>query len=414
MHRWKRYLVVAAASLIGFGAACDSGSSDKKDDKTKKSAEAESPEKGDKEKAGDKAKSAESGGEVPFEATGPVAKVNGTEIGAAEYNELVQKMFGNSRRPLPKQLADRFKGRTLDQIVDKHLIQNAIDEAGVEVSDEELKAEIEQIKERFPEGKNLESLLKMRNMTKEEFEEQVQESLAVKKLLQKNKGIEVTEEDAQKYYDENPSKFEQPEKVKASHILIKTKKGASEEEVEKARKKAEKLAKKARKEGTDFAKLAKEKSEGPSARKGGDLGYFSKERMVPEFSKKAFSMKDGEISDPVKTRFGFHVIKRTGHKEAKTETFADAKSGIVSQLESQKMRKAMKGWVKELRDGADVKKMPENIEINEEATAKGGMPGMGGGGGGAMKQKIRQQLQKKMQQRKQQQQNQGASGDESK
>jgi peptidyl-prolyl cis-trans isomerase C len=373
MHRWKRFLIVSAAALIGLAAACDSNKSgDKSEESKAEQAKAESPEEGDKkDESADKKDD-----ELPYEATGPVAKVNGNEITAEDFNELVRRMHGNSRRPLPASLAKRFKGKTLDQAIEKHLIDNQVEEAGIEISDEDIKAEMKRFKDRFPNEKAFQSFMKFRNMTEEKMRSQITESLKVKKLLKEKKGIEVTEEDAKKYYENNPKEFEQSEQVKASHILLKTKKDASDEEVEKAKKKAQELAKKARKEGADFAKLAKENSEGPSAKKGGDLGYFTKERMVEEFSKKAFSMENGEISDPVKTRFGFHVIKRTGHKEASTKSFEEAKSDILSKLESKELRKAMDAFVKELKKDAEIEKMPDNIKVNAEPKKQGGGKGV--------------------------------------
>jgi parvulin-like peptidyl-prolyl isomerase len=215
-------------------------------------------------------------------------------------------------------------------------------------------------------------------------------------VLRERQGIEVTDEAAKKYYDDNPKKFEQPEKVKARHILINTPPKADDKAVEEARKKAEKIAKEAQKEGTDFGKLAKEKSEGPSAKKGGDLGYFSKNRMVPGFSEKAFAMKDGEISGPVKTKFGFHIIKREGHKKAEKKSFEEAKGDIVKQLERKKFRSALDKFLKDLKKDAKIEKNADNIKVNVEAKkpgAGGGLKGLGnigGGKGGNLKLKMNQ------------------------
>lgn len=108
---------------------------------------------------------------------------------------------------------------------------------------------------------------------------------------------DVTDDELKKRYDEEIGKLPKVEEVRARHILVKT-----EEEAKAIKAEAEK-------EGADFAKLAETKSTGPSKTRGGDLGFFTKERMVPEFSKAAFALKAGEISEPVKTAFGWHVIK---------------------------------------------------------------------------------------------------------
>ena len=120
--------------------------------------------------------------------------------------------------------------------------------------------------------------------------------------------VKLSNQELQDYYEANPDEFIKPATVEARHILLKTEQNASSEIVEAQRKKALEILAMAKK-GDDFAKLAKEYSEGPSKNSGGFLGAFSKKAMVKPFAEKAFSMKPGEISDPVQTRFGWHIIK---------------------------------------------------------------------------------------------------------
>ena len=91
-----------------------------------------------------------------------------------------------------------------------------------------------------------------------------------------------------------------------------------------------------KKEGADFGKIAEEYSEGPTAPKGGDLGFFSRKRMVKEFSDVAFAQKDGEISDVVKTRYGYHIIETLEHKAAVQKTFEEEKEGVRRAIENRK------------------------------------------------------------------------------
>lgn len=123
------------------------------------------------------------------------------------------------------------------------------------------------------------------------------------------KGITVTDEEIEKYYSENLSKYETPKTVEARHILIKVDENAPEEVVAEKELKARQIYDMAIKEGQDFSELAKTYSEGPSKDNGGYLGSFEEGKMVQPFSDKAFSMKEGEISEPVRTQFGWHVIK---------------------------------------------------------------------------------------------------------
>ena len=143
--------------------------------------------------------------------------------------------------------------------------------------------------------------------------------------------VELTDEEIREYYDTNEGEFVTPKTVEARHILFKVADGAAEADVETARQKAEEVLKLAR-EGKDFAELAKKHSEGPSGPNGGYLGTFKEEDMVKPFSDKAFAMQAGEISDPVRTRFGWHIIKVEKVNEGSTRTFEEARKGIRAKL----------------------------------------------------------------------------------
>ncbi|MCP3953336.1 MAG: hypothetical protein GY697_14125 [Desulfobacterales bacterium] len=120
--------------------------------------------------------------------------------------------------------------------------------------------------------------------------------------------VRVSQEDILEYYDSHADEFNIPKQVQARHILIKAGQAAADDEIEKTRVRAENVARLAR-GGADFSKLAQQYSEGPSGANGGELGFFKKQDMVKPFADKAFSMRIGDISDPVRTRFGWHVIK---------------------------------------------------------------------------------------------------------
>ena len=143
--------------------------------------------------------------------------------------------------------------------------------------------------------------------------------------------VVVSEDEIEVYYEDHPDEFRKPKTVEARHILIKLNQDASPEEIAKGKERIETVLQKA-KDGQDFAELAKENSEDSSKDKGGYLGTFRRDAMVKPFSDKAFSMEAGEISDPVRTRFGWHIIKVEQVNEATTTSFADAKSDILQKL----------------------------------------------------------------------------------
>ena len=143
--------------------------------------------------------------------------------------------------------------------------------------------------------------------------------------------VTLSEDDIRDYYESNLDEFNVPKTVEARHILIKVDQNANAEQDESARKKAEEIFKLA-KEGQDFAELARKYSEGPTKAKGGYLGTFRREEMVKPFSDKAFSMNAGDISEPVRTAFGWHIIKVEKVNPAKTLSLDEAEADIRKKL----------------------------------------------------------------------------------
>lgn len=150
--------------------------------------------------------------------------------------------------------------------------------------------------------------------------------------------VNVTESDIKEYYDLNPEQFKTPQKIEAGHILIKVNEDAEEAVVKEAEKRAQDIYVMAADKGQDFEQLAKQYSEGPSKDNGGYLGVFEKKSMVKPFADKAFSMKAGEISTPVRTRFGWHIIKIIAKFDASTQTLAQSSEKIKKDLEQQKLQ----------------------------------------------------------------------------
>jgi peptidyl-prolyl cis-trans isomerase C len=168
----------------------------------------------------------------------------------------------------------------------------------------------------------------------------------------------VTEEDAKKYYDENPDEFQLPERVRASHILLSTRPldpNADPNQVKaQARQKAEELLQKA-KSGADFAALAEVNSQDPiSKAQGGDLGLFPRGQMVKPFEDAAFALQVGEISDLVETQFGYHIIKVTERLDPMPIPFDDAKTTIIEELQQKRSVETAREYVDSLRQNAKI------------------------------------------------------------
>jgi len=164
---------------------------------------------------------------------------------------------------------------------------------------------------------------------KEQIELMTNDLLASQYLMKEVVGkINVTEEDMSIYYKAHLDEFKTPEMVRARHILVKVNRDAKEEDRKKARDRIGDILKRVR-AGEDFARLASEYSDDPGSKdKGGDLGFFPKGRMVPDFEKAAFSLKPGEVSDIVETPFGLHIIKVEDRKESVLEPFEKVRDKV--------------------------------------------------------------------------------------
>jgi peptidyl-prolyl cis-trans isomerase C len=159
-------------------------------------------------------------------------------------------------------------------------------------------------------------------------------------LLQNVGQAALTDQAMHKVYDEAVKQMGNEQEVHARHILVPTEDEAKAIEVE-------------LKKGADFATLAKQKSKDPGAAEGGDLGYFTKDQMVPEFAEVAFKLGNGQISDPVKTQFGWHIIKVEDKRTKPTPTFDDVKN----QLENYVAHRAQAELVEKLRSAANIERL---------------------------------------------------------
>lgn len=166
--------------------------------------------------------------------------------------------------------------------------------------------------------------------------------------------ITVTEDEIRQYYETHLQEFTRPEQVKARHILIRVDPEATPGKWDEAEARARELKRKLD-NGTDFARLAKKESDDRTSKnKGGSLGFIDREKMVPEFSEAAFSLKLGEISGPVKTFLGYHIIKAEAKKPEQIETLEKAKKRIEYRLKSKKYREESEEIIKRLKEKYEV------------------------------------------------------------
>lgn len=277
-----------------------------------------------------------------------VVDEGGVKITESEVNDRVKQITGSFPKNMPKEqkskIMEQVRKQTIETMIREQILTQGAKDEGIEVPEKEIDKRVEQMKKFIPKGK-FEEMLKKQGLTVDDFRENIERQLLQEQLREKlTKGkIKITEKDIKDYYKKNKSQFVEKAKVRARHILVKTK--------EKADEVYNKLKAK-----SDFADLAKKYSTDTQTKpRGGDLGFFEEGQMVPQFSKAAFSLKVNQFSKPVKTQFGWHVIQVLEKKPAKTKTFAESKDLIRQMIKSQKESEIINKWLDGKRKESGIK-----------------------------------------------------------
>ena len=292
---------------------------------------------------------------VKVEESAPtVAKTENSVIATINGEEILRKDFDrrlNVFRRMNQEVTTAVKMQVVNQLTKKMLLKQFVDKQEVTVGDEDVQAEIEKIKfflQNNPSNKDkpLEEILGTQGSSVSELEEEVSRALALSKYLENS----ITDADKRSYFDANKDAFNGA-KVKASHVLIDTRNMKTDAEKQEAKKMID-IVKMEIDKGADFAEMAKKYSNCPSAEKGGDIGFFQRKgSIVEEFAQVAFAMKVGEISGPVKTQFGYHIIKVTEKEEGKDVRYAD----VADMVDFVFMQIKTETLLKELQDKAEIK-----------------------------------------------------------
>lgn len=263
-------------------------------------------------------------------------KVGETTLHTNYIDKRINQIFKHNQVKADDPIADYYKAQIVTGLVHAELIKQECDRRGIKITDKDLEEMKKKSIESYGSEEAFKEYLKKFEISDEDFTEMMKEQLRYEKLNDElRKDVKV---DAQAYYNQNKEQFNVPEQVKASHILVK--------DEAKAKEIIEKLGK-----GEDFAKLAKAESEDPGSKEqGGELGLFSKDMMVPEFADAAFTMKPGEISkEPVKTQFGYHIIKVEDHQLAHQQTFDEVKDQIEKQLSTDEVAQKLQELMDKLK-----------------------------------------------------------------
>jgi foldase protein PrsA len=252
--------------------------------------------------------------------------------------EVVAKVGSKSisKEDLYTTLVDQYGEAALDTLIAEKIVELESKEKEITVKKSEMEEELQTIQDSYGDEEAFNEALASSGASLDSVKENIKTYLLTEKLLQDR--ISISDDQVKEYFEENKDSFAQEEQVEASHILV--------EDEETAKEVKEKLD-----NGGDFAELAKEYSTDTSnAESGGELGFFAKGEMVTEFDEKAFAMKKGEISEPVKTEFGYHIIKVTDKKEAKEAVLDEHKEEVKDLLFDQALQTEYGTWLEEQKE----------------------------------------------------------------
>jgi len=331
-----------------------------------------------------------------------IISVNGHNITQAEFDKAVDneingsmfKAFGGANNFIKSDdnvMYLIFKEKVSRELIVKALLDEEIQKRGIKVTDEDIKNETKSIIDKVGSKEELSKLLKKRGITNDQFNADLKTQIKMKKLIDSLEKVSISDAETLKYYKSHPEMFKREEQVRASHILVdcnaltmiteikkKNKKISPEdlnkkvEEMQAAKKeKAEAILKQVLENPESFEKIAqKESDDKNSAEYGGELGYFPRKVMAPEFSDAAFSTKPNTIHDKlVKTMYGYHIIKVTDRVEPGILPYEKAKEDIKFYMETEAQMTVLKKFTDGLMKSAKIEYLdksfdPANIEKN--------------------------------------------------
>jgi len=274
-----------------------------------------------------------------------VVTVNGVAIMQSDLSNEIKhqlKMMLVPTEILTGEMRFEMRRKAIDVLIERQVVSDRIAFKKITVKDDEIYKRMQEIARR--EGTNVEGFISMvmvkEGVGPEELKKRIGMEMCFDKLIMIEAGakaFKVKEAEAKRHYDKHIDNFKTPALVRASHILIKIEESGKSAEA-KAKVKVGDIMKQVRR-GIDFSMLVTRYSDDEATRKiGGDLGFFTEENMMPEIVEAAFGLIPGEVAEPIKMPYGYHIVKVTDRKEGKQISYDQARDGIVKWLEGEKKR----------------------------------------------------------------------------
>jgi parvulin-like peptidyl-prolyl isomerase len=307
-----------------------------------------------------------------------LAKGKGVEVKRSQLDDAMLSIKSSAAaqgQVIPPERLALLEQQVLDRLIQIQLLMTKANDADKTAGRETTAQRFEDIKTRVGGDEPLNRQLKAVGTTQDELRNKMIQESTAQAVLEREMGIKVSEADIKKFYEDNPAKFEQPETVRASHILLSTRDPAGtdlpDDKKAAKRKQAEDLLKRAR-AGEDFAKLAKENSEDSGSKDRGGEYTFSRGQMAPEFEAAAFSLKTNEVSDIVTTQYGYHIIKLSEKTPAKKVELAKVAANVKDYLAQEQMRKHqqdVEDYMSKLKKDSGIQILDESLKPKETSDA---------------------------------------------
>ncbi|HQO09230.1 MAG TPA: peptidylprolyl isomerase [Clostridiales bacterium] len=285
-------------------------------------------------------------------------KVNDREISERDFDmACMERKYVFRKEKLEKADIEEVT----DILIDAVLMLEQAEKENIEYDAAEVDATISKMKKSFKTEDDFLKALSKTGDNNDSIKERIARNLKLRNFVQKKfiADTVVSDDDLNKYYENYPERFNKGEEVRASHILF------GEGDKEQALEIHEQLL-----NGADFTELAKNHSQCPSGQNGGDLGYFDKGKMVPEFEQAAFEMETGEISDLVQTQFGYHIIKLTDRRTGGKFELNEIKEQLRQSMANSILNHKIKSYTVSLREKADIVIDRDKLEARINAAGK--------------------------------------------
>jgi peptidyl-prolyl cis-trans isomerase SurA len=302
-----------------------------------------------------------------------IARVNNQIITRTEFARSQEDLRKEAQQQDPvnaeKVIAEREKD-VLRDLIDQQLLLEKAKDLGI-TADTELIKKLDQMRKEMnlDNMEDLEKAAQAQGISFEDFKQNMRNQIITQQVIGREVGqrLVIDKEEEKKFYDTHQTELNQPETIKLSEILVSTETKAKdvteEQQLAAAKAKAEDLLDQIKK-GAKFEDVAKKSSEGPSAAQGGDLGYFKRGTLAKELEDKTFVMKAGEVSDVIRTRQGFVILKVVEHHDAGVPPFAQIEPRIMDAIYMQKLQPALREYLTKLREAADIDIKPGYVDTS--------------------------------------------------